>query len=136
MAVGTACKYVVAALVALTVFVGCGTDKSAQKEERATHGRVVGNPPADSGFAKIAIGMSQGEVVNVLGQPTEQEGGMTGKEWIPFNFKGQGTQQILMYYKGQGRIYLENESRYRSVMRVVKVEYDPNESGFARRRGR
>jgi hypothetical protein len=121
---------VVAGLFAIGVAAGCRTAGSGPRAERKAE--VFSNAPADHPFAKITKGMSKGETIAILGQPTEEGTSVTGKIWIPFNFRGQGTQLTVLHYKGQGRIYLENSSMYSTKTEAVKVEYDPNEPGFAR----
>ena len=47
--------------------------------------------PEESPLAKIHEGMSKGEMIYLLGQPTDQETTVTGKAFIPFYFVGDTT---------------------------------------------
>jgi len=114
---------VLAGLMGAGFGTACKHSESSQKEDQA----MVSGAPADSPFAKIKKDMSQDEVVGILGQATEMQTGPGRGNWIPFNFGGASTILTVLHYKGQGRIHLENKSRYGGTMVVVKVEYNPNE---------
>ncbi|MGH8706607.1 MAG: hypothetical protein ACREVD_00905 [Burkholderiales bacterium] len=66
-------------------------------------GEITGKPGAKSRFGKLQIGMPMQQVVNLLGQPTDQGAYMTGKAWIPFYF-GSDRHRYEMVYKNQGRL--------------------------------
>lgn len=40
--------------------------------------------PSGSLFSKIALGMGQKQIMDLIGPPTDTEVGVTGKNWIPF----------------------------------------------------
>jgi len=87
--------------------------------------------PADSPLAKVKIGMSEGRLYDLLGQPTEAKNYLTGKSWIPFYF-GPDTHRKEVLYKGLGRITLKpNGALGTGVYKVFKVTYDPSEDGYA-----
>jgi len=81
-------------------------------------------------FSQIHEGMSQQEVEDMIGPPTNTTGHVTGKAWAPFNYRGKDTVRMYALYKGVGRIVYSNDSRYSSVYRVREVVADPNESGY------
>jgi hypothetical protein len=65
-----------------------------------------------------------------VGEPTTSTGHMTGKAWIPFNFKGSDTARQYSLYKGKGRIIFTNRSYYDHTWQVYEVQVDANESGY------
>ena len=78
--------------------------------------------PPDSPFAKIREGMGQGQVMDILGPPKDQEAYTTGKQWIPFYF-GSDVVRTVYYYKGLGQIHFNRG-------RVIEIMYDPKEDGY------
>jgi len=60
--------------------------------------------PPDCPLPKIEKGMGMTEVVDIIGQPNDQEIYMTGKAFIPFYF-GADSSRFVYYYKGLGQIY-------------------------------
>ncbi len=101
---------------------------------------TAGAPPAQPAPAQpagdaqpitaVAIGMSSQEAYAIAGHPTSTSSHRTGKNWIPFNYKGSDTRRTIAHYKGQGRIVMSNSSRYSSEMRVLEILVDPAESGY------
>ena len=89
--------------------------------------------PASAGtvdLSKIAVGMSQAQVNDLLGPPTAQTQRMTGKQWQPFNFGAKDLQRMMYLYKGVGRVEFSLKSAYEGVFRVVAVTPDPKETGY------
>jgi len=114
----------------LFLLVGCAsTNNSSDTSSAPAESVIVGNPPADSPFAQITIGMSQGQVHSILGQPTDTKVYQTGKMWIPFYF-GSDTYRTEELYKGLGRITFTGMGVGGVNLRVFKAIYDPNEKGF------
>lgn len=70
------------------------------------------------------------QVYSIIGPPTSTNSHITGKAFIPFNFRGKDSYRSIAHYKGQGRIVFSNSSAYSSDQRVLEVQVDPNESGF------
>ena len=66
-------------------------------------GEITGKPGAKSRFTKLQIGMPMQQVVNLIGQPSDQGAYVTGKAWIPFYF-GADRHRYEMVYKSQGRL--------------------------------
>jgi hypothetical protein len=116
-------------VLALSV-AGCA--KRAPEEGRAQGGeRAATPPPASSPLAKVQTGMSQREVQNLIGPPSDEKQYITGKAFIPWYF-GPDRSRSAYYYKGQGRVVFAGGSVGNMTGKVVRVEYDPNESGHAR----
>ena len=81
-------------------------------------------------FSEIKEGMSQQEVESLIGPPTAMSSHVTGKAFIPFNFRGKDSYRLTALYKGVGRIVYSNSSAYSSDTRVLEIVNDPAESGF------
>jgi hypothetical protein len=81
-------------------------------------------------FSLVKEGMSQEEVTDLIGPPTNQTTYMTGKAFQPFNFGARDVQRTKLLYKGVGHIVFSLKSAYNGVYRVVEIVPDPNESGY------
>jgi hypothetical protein len=86
--------------------------------------------PKTVDLALIRVGMSQQEVNDLLGPPTNQSQRMTGKQWQPFNYGAKDLQRMVYMYKGVGRVEFSLKSAYEGVFRVITVTPDTNESGY------
>jgi hypothetical protein len=116
-------------VVVLSIFVlavGCAMQESPAPTPAGQAQQTI---PADSPFAKIHEGMSKGEMTYLLGQPTDQETTVTGKAFIPFYFGGDAS-VTRMHYKGLGRVYVSGGAAFGGGEKVLKIEHDPQESGF------
>lgn len=89
----------------------------AAKEEKSTP------VPANSKFAKIKEGMSQKQVIDLIGIYTDTEIYTTGKAYIPF-YRGKDSVRTTYYYKGEGKIVIGGNQR------VVSIHYDASEDGY------
>lgn len=87
-------------------------------------------PTGTPDLGKVAVGMSQQQVNDLLGPPTAQTQRATGKQWRPFNYGAKDLQRMMYLYKGVGRVEFSLTSAYEGVFRVVAVTPDPNESGY------
>ena len=85
-------------------------------------------PATGSSLARITEGMTEAQVVEILGAPTSQQNYMTGKAWIPFYY-GPDTGRLDYRYKGVGMVVF-SRSRYSSATKVIRVAADPNEDGL------
>lgn len=103
----------------------------AVKSNQAADSVIEGNIPAGSAFAKIQIGMTQGQVHEILGQPTDTKSYQTGKAWIPFYF-GPDTMRTDEFYKGVGSITYTGAGIGGVHWKVYRAVYNPAEDGFAK----
>ena len=106
---------------------------AAKPAAAATPAPAAAAAPAPAGnvdLSKVAVGMSQAQVNDLLGPPTAQTQRMTGKQWQPFNFGAKDLQRVMYLYKGVGRVEFSLKSAYEGVFRVVAVTPDPNETGY------
>ena len=84
-------------------------------------------PIPGSKLARVSLGMTEAQVVEILGAPTSQQNYVTGKAFIPFYY-GPDTSRLDYRYKGVG-IVCFSRNRYSSGTEVVRVDYDPSEDG-------
>ncbi len=101
-----------------------GTQASSVKAAEGTP------PPPGSALAKIQVGMSDAEVRKILGDPDNANGYITGKQFIPFYYGGD-TMRTDWLYKGKGRVVF-SRNRWSGNMQVVRVDYNPNETGVVK----
>jgi hypothetical protein len=85
---------------------------------------------SDAGLSAVKIGMSMAEAYALAGEPTSSTGHVTGKAWIPYNFKGSDTLRQYSLYKGKGRIIFTNRSHYDRSWQVYEVQIDASEPGY------
>lgn len=100
---------------------GRASTSSAQSRSATTTG---------AGLSAVKIGMSMAEAYALAGEPTSSTGHVTGKAWIPFNFKGSDTLRQYSLYKGKGRIIFTNRSHYDRSWQVYEVQIDASEPGY------
>jgi hypothetical protein len=103
-------------------------EKEAKRREKEVLAVDVPIPP-ESPLARVTYGMTEAEVCSLIGAPTSQHGGITGKQFIPFNFAANDTVRIVYRYKGEGTIVFSHGS-WGQTAGAVRVKYDPNETGF------
>jgi hypothetical protein len=85
-------------------------------------------PAPGSKLARVQVGMSEAQVIEILGPPTSQQNYVTGKAWIPWYY-GPDTSRLDYRYKGVGLISF-SRNRYSGAAQVVRVDADPNEDGL------
>ncbi len=73
--------------------------------------------------------MSQKQVHDILGQPTDTSNRNTGKMFIPFYF-GNDMMRFEEYYKGMGNITFTGVGIGGVNLKVYSATYDPNEDGY------
>lgn len=65
-------------------------------------GEVIGQPRANSRFARLQVGMQMGEVQNAMGRaPDRMHSYESGKRWIPFYY-GNDARRMQVLYRGEG----------------------------------
>jgi len=83
-------------------------------------------------MARVQVGMTKRQVQDILGAPTDQNNYMSGKAFIPFYF-GNDARRASWFYKGMGRVVFADGNVFGGGgAEVLRVEYDPTESGDAR----
>lgn len=94
-------------------------------------GYIEGEPAPGSKFNRLQIGMSNKQVTDLIGPPTDQQAHITGKAWIPFYY-GAGKHEMLFYYKGMGRLLFAGGAGYSTGVSLIGIEHDAKEGGYAR----
>ncbi len=120
----------------LALSMGCASthqapDQQAKAQQPKTPpgSSIDGNFPADSPFAKIRLGMAQGQVHEILGQPTDTTSYQTGKAWIPFYF-GPDVMRMDEFYKGVGTITYTGAGIGGVHWKVFHAAYNESEDGY------
>jgi hypothetical protein len=92
-------------------------------------GEISGIPAADSRLTKLRIGMSEKEVKDLIGNPTDEGQYVTGKAFIPFYF---GSDRIRweMAYKGQGRLVFAQQSAGSSAVYLIWIIHNASDRGY------
>lgn len=90
-------------------------------------GEVIGEPAADSGFAKLRIGMNNQQVQDVMDRvPDRQHAYESGKRWIPFYF-GNDARRMQVLYKGEGCLIFTDGNVWGAAGGdLVQIEVDPS----------
>lgn len=106
-----------------------GSSASKSSDSGSTS-RSTGSSGKGQPLSAVKKGMSMSEAYALVGEPTSSTGHITGKAWIPFNFKGSDTARQYSLYKGKGRIIFTNRSYYDHTWQVYEVQIDTSESGI------
>jgi hypothetical protein len=123
---------VAAVFFATTAFAA----EEAVKKEEVAEAVIVGNPPPDSPFGKLKIGMKYEEVIAIVGKPTSENSWCTGKQHIPFYF-GDDRGRAEAHFKGQGKldfnatvtVYPFRICKGNAPLDLIYIEYNPETTG-------
>ncbi len=123
----------VAATCGLAMILGACATQTSQSVGSEAPPVAIGVPaPRSSPLSKVQLGMGKKQVKDLLGAPTDENSYSTGKAWIPFYF-GNDARRTSYYYKGMGRVVFADGNVFGGGSpEVVRVDYDPSESGVAR----
>lgn len=125
-----------AAIAALFFATTAGAAEEPAKKDETAEAVIVGNPPADSPFGKLKIGMKYEEVIAILGKPSSESSWCTGKQNIPFYF-GDDRGRAEAHFKGLGKLdFNATVSMYpfrickgNAPLDLVYIEYNPETTG-------
>jgi hypothetical protein len=94
-------------------------------------GEISGIPTANSPFAQLRIGMSEREVHDLAGWPTDQGTYRTGKSFIPF-YHGSDRSRMEAAYRGLGRLIYSSNSTFSADSRwhLTWIIHNSNDSGY------
>jgi hypothetical protein len=84
--------------------------------------------PAGSKLAQVQKNMSVEQVRQIMGPPTREHSYVTAKRFIPYYYGADAGTNTEWAYKGVGRVVF-GVNRYTGVTRVIRVDYDPTETG-------
>lgn len=129
----------IALFVPLVLAAGCAsTNKTAPATKETAkpaqtnapiESKIDGDFPANSAFAKLKLGMAQGQVHEILGQPTDSKQYQTGKAWIPFYF-GPDMMRHDEFYKGVGVVTYTGAGIGGVHWKLYRAVYNPAEDGY------
>ncbi|AXS80913.1 hypothetical protein [Dechloromonas sp. HYN0024] len=122
--------------LSLTLAGGHVFAEDAAKKQEAEEPVIVGNPPADSAFGKLKIGMSYEEVLAIVGKPTSENSWCTGKQHIPFYF-GSDRGRAEANFKGMGQLKFNSDvslypfriCKADKPTTLIHVNYNPESTG-------
>lgn len=92
-------------------------------------GEITGKAAPNSKFTRLQIGMSRQQVLDIVGQPTDQGAYVTGKAWIPFYF-GADRYRHELAYKGQGRLIFAGSGGFDSNAHLIWIIHNANDTGY------
>ncbi|UCV03161.1 hypothetical protein [Dechloromonas denitrificans] len=102
-----------------------GKPRVVKSRDGTFEGEVYGNIPANSKWAKLQIGMDQGEVERILGTSHEVRAHPTAKAFIPFYFGSDSTRYEIVY-RGQGSVSYTGGGIGGGRGVLMMINYDPN----------
>ncbi len=127
------------AFLALLAPAGCRSraSKDQERDERrvSTDAAMRAKIPPDSPLVSVTLGMAEGEVRGVLGNPDAQEVYASGKAVATADGASKDVVRAIWYFKGLGRVSFSTGA-WGARTGVSAVEYDPDESGVRRAAGR
>ena len=125
---GTVCVAVIAVASFGCANAGGGGSSASSGEAAPAKAAAPEAPaiPAGHPLAKIEKGMSDDQVVAILGQPDHRNHYMTGKAWIPYNFGAGDKTRSDFIYKGKGRVVF-TQNQWNGRLSVINVLYNPDE---------
>jgi hypothetical protein len=85
-------------------------------------------PPAGSKLAKVQKNMTPDQVTQIMGPPTGTKTYPTAKAFLPYYYGADAGVNTEWSYKGVGRVIF-GVNKYTNVTRVIRIDYDPNETG-------
>ena len=93
-------------------------------------GEITGQPAPGSKFGQLQIGMGMQQAKDLVGQPTDQGGYVTGKAFIPWYF-GAGKYRHELVYKGMGRLIFASPSSFDFASgNLVWIIHSAAETGY------
>ncbi len=123
----------VVALAVGAAGLGCASGGSSGGEQTAAEPAKAAPPkgvapPADHRLAKVQMNMSPQQVQEIMGMPSGQANYPTAKAFMPYNYGNDSGSRVEYKYTGEGRVVFA-VPRWGGNMKVVRVDYDPNEDG-------
>ena len=117
--------------VMLVGVAGCAKRSPAEQQQRQAAETQYPPPPPKSKMAQITPDMRESQVMKIMGPPDDSKAYVTGKAFIPDYF-GPDTTRFAAYWTGQGRVIFMGGNAWGGGRgKVVRVEYDPSEDGYA-----
>lgn len=93
-------------------------------QDGSYHSELIGVMAPESRFARLRIGMTVREVVDMLGEPDNMHRYETGKRWLPFYY-GADVQRVQYRYKGEGCLTFTGGNQWASGrQQLIRMEID------------
>lgn len=92
-------------------------------------GEIVGIPAPASKFAKLKIGMTLLQVESLIGQPSNTNSRVTGRQFQPF-YAGGDTLRKETFYKSEGQLTFSNTQPDMAADTLIRIIVDPDSSGI------
>lgn len=83
----------------------------------------------DNKLINVKHDMTMEEVYALIGKPAAETDHITGKQYIPFNFKGADLKRTYALYEGAGQVIFSKPNQYTRTWRVIDVLFDTTEDG-------
>ncbi|BCL77320.1 hypothetical protein JHS3_30560 [Jeongeupia sp. HS-3] len=103
--------------------------RKVMSKDGTFEGEIVGTPAKKSKFAKLQIGMSQRQVEDLIGNPSDTKTYTTGKAWVPFYF-GKDAYRFETYYKKEGRLTFVGGGVTGTSGKLLRITVDTKEDGY------
>ncbi|WP_432722185.1 hypothetical protein R0381_001826 [Jeongeupia wiesaeckerbachi] len=103
--------------------------RKVMSKDGSYEGEIVGTPAKKSKFAKLQIGMSQRQVEDTIGNPSDTKTYTTGKAWVPFYF-GKDAYRFETYYKKEGRLTFVGGGISGTSGKLLRITVDTKEDGY------
>lgn len=120
--------FCIAATLALVAFSASAQEVREVKSQDGSYtGEVSGNAVAGSKFSQLQIGMSTGDVQEVMDRvPDRQHSYESGKRWIPF-YGGNDARRMQVLYKGHGCLTFTDGSVWGATGGdLIRIDHDPS----------
>lgn len=94
-------------------------------------GEIYGEPAAGDKFGELKIGMSSGDVQEVMDRvPDRQHTYESGKRWIPF-YGGNDARRMQVLYKGHGCLTFTDGNVWGGAGGdLIKIQHDPSNACY------
>lgn len=122
------CIGITLALLAFGVTAQDGGEPRIVKSiDGSYEGEVYGEPVAGDKFGELKIGMSSGDVQEVMDRvPDRQHAYESGKRWIPF-YGGNDARRMQVLYKGHGCLTFTDGNVWGGAGGdLIKIQHDPS----------
>ncbi|AOY01400.1 outer membrane protein assembly factor BamE [Jeongeupia sp. USM3] len=103
--------------------------RKVMSKDGTFEGEIVGTPAKKSKFGKLQIGMSQRQVDDLIGTPSDTKTYTTGKAWVPFYF-GKDAYRFETYYKKEGRLTFVGGGVTGTSGKLLRITVDTKEDGY------
>ena len=114
-----------AAPAAATAAAPADKPRVVRSRDGSFNGEMTGNPAPGTTIAKLEIGMTADEVINLMKRaPDRSHSYETGKRWIPLYF-GNDVRRMQVLYQGEGCLIYAAGNRFGATTpELIRVDHD------------